>query len=137
MIQECGPEMGRAYESWCGMRMRCRDTDPKWRDGNYAGIQVCERWENFETFVKDMGLPPFGFTLDRMESMGDYAPNNCRWADAKTQSLHRGYVKLSIEKATTIRELYKFSKLSQQKLVKMFDVSQQTISLIVRQEYWI
>lgn len=80
-----------AYRSWVSMIDRCNprnaDTAP-----NYAGIgiTVCERWANsFEDFYADMGDRPEGFSIDRIDSTGNYEPGNCRWADKNTQAENR------------------------------------------------
>lgn len=77
----------REYRSWKDMRSRCGNPN----DSDYAsyggrGIRVCERWSGFAAFLADMGERPAGQTIDRRDVDGDYTPDNCRWATAKTQA---------------------------------------------------
>lgn len=79
------------HRSWCAMRARC--TNPK--DQAYhlyggRGIFICERWKNFEAFYEDMGPKPSPLhSLDRIDANKGYSPENCRWADKKTQVRNR------------------------------------------------
>lgn len=78
------------YNSWRAMRGRCMDPkNEKFPTYGDAGISICERWQNFANFVEDMGERPAGMTLDRIDPLGPYAPDNCRWATHKTQSENR------------------------------------------------
>ena len=79
------------YECWQGMHSRCKNRKNK----SFAfyggrGIKVCARWSKFDDFLKDMGSGySEGLTLDRINTFGDYCPENCRWATRKQQSNNR------------------------------------------------
>jgi len=79
-------EMTGAYRSWRTMLQRCRDPKcNRWKDYGGRGIKVCERWQQFENFLSDMGERPEGGSLDRIDTNGNYEPSNCRWLPRNEQ----------------------------------------------------
>lgn len=74
------------YRIWMAMQQRCTNT----RAANYKwygakGIQV--EWETFEDFLTDMGEKPTdGYSIDRLDPLGNYCKENCRWITIEENS---------------------------------------------------
>ena len=90
----CKPNPGRkgtrAFEAWRAMHRRCYEASNA-AFANYGGrgIEVCSRWSDFDRFLEDMGAPPAGLSLDRVDNDGNYGPDNCRWATPLQQVINR------------------------------------------------
>lgn len=91
MKKSHGMTHSRTYTSWVGMKARClNQKNPKYNRYGGRGIKVCPQWViSFDAFLADMGEVPQSFSLDRIDSNGNYEPSNCRWADQKTQQNNR------------------------------------------------
>lgn len=80
------------FVAWVNMRNRCykEDNDMFALYGG-RGITVCARWlESFQNFYDDMGDKPTDkHSLDRIDSNGNYEPNNCRWSTNHVQTRNR------------------------------------------------
>lgn len=99
------------YIVYTGMVQRTTDANASgWPKYGGRGIKTCARWLHgdgarggFECFLEDMGERPAERTLDRIDSNGNYEPDNCRWADWHTQSKNRCTTKLTDADVVHIR----------------------------------
>lgn len=89
----------RIWKIWTGIRERCNN--PNNSDYLYyggRGVQVCDEWNDFEKF-KIWSLES-GYndtlTIDRIDTNGNYEPNNCRWSTRKEQTRNRNITKKAI-----------------------------------------
>lgn len=81
-------KMRSEYVIWQGMKKRCGNPEfIEYHLYGGRGIQVCQRWlDCYDNFIADMGpRPSRKHSLDRIDSDGDYTPENCRWATHKEQ----------------------------------------------------
>lgn len=87
------------YSTWEGMHRRCYDVNhDNYKNYGAKGITVCARWHDFTLWLEDMGHKPDStYTLDRINSNGNYDPSNTRWASRYTQVYNRKMIKRKTE----------------------------------------
>lgn len=76
------------YTVWLNMKQRCSNQNhPCYNHYGGRGITVCERWNSFQLFIRDMGARPTSdHWIERRENNKGYEPDNCYWATASNQS---------------------------------------------------
>lgn len=77
------------------MIQRCHNPrNPTYGRYGAKGIRVCYEWRNsFEAFLACVGRAPSAdYTIDRIDSRGDYEPGNVRWLLGSQQSANRSNV---------------------------------------------
>lgn len=82
------------YATWRDIWRRCADPSVKsYKDYGGRGIRVCEEWRDVAQFIAwveaNLGSRPEGREMDRVDTDGDYAPGNVRWATRAQNNVNR------------------------------------------------
>ena len=83
----------RLYNTWRHMLCRCYDPKEKqYCDYGGRGIKACDEWKDIRNFVKwveEKSNWEEGLTLDRINTNGNYCPENCTFSDRTLQSINQ------------------------------------------------
>jgi hypothetical protein len=119
----------QAYRAWISLRYRCKQVK------KYAGVLFCDRWNYFNLFIEDMGMPTKGQSLDRIDGSKGYYKDNCRWATIEVQNRNRKCVILNELLVLKARELYK-NGVSIRGIARSFGIKQRTMQDAVTAKTW-
>ena len=104
----------KVYKIWLMMRQRCHNLNSKdYKDYGARGINVCYEWLdskygflNFYNWATSNGYKE-GLSIDRIDTNGNYKPDNCRWiTNREQQNNKRNTIYIDFEnKKITLTEL--------------------------------
>jgi len=126
------------YKVYYAMRGKCHNPkDHGYYKYGAKGIRVCDEWlKSFEVFhdwaIKKGYLK--GLSIDRIDVMGNYTPNNCRWETTTIQAQNirprstTPYVHFNSSKQ---RFIARYQKEGVRKQVGVFKTQQEAVDAII------
>lgn len=126
------------YKIWKSMRKRCYSvSDKRYHRYGGRGIKICDEWQSAKAFVEWAFANGYrkGLSIDRIDNDGDYCPSNCRWVTITENNRNNSLVRLTMQDAEKIRNLYA-GGMKQTEIARMYHTSQGRISNIIHKRSW-
>ncbi len=109
----------RLYRIWANMKHRCKTSI------HYSHVKVCDEWIEylgFKTWAEQNGYMN-DLEIDRIDSLGNYEPINCRWIQHKDNNCNKlakkngksKYIGVNINNTKFIAKVAKDNKVIYQK----------------------
>lgn len=137
-----GKSRDRVYKIWAKMKNRCLNPNSD-NYPNYGGRGItCDpSWFDFNSFLVDMGDPPKGCELDRIDNNKGYTKDNCEWVFHIENSQHRRSSKLTADDVSVIKTLlqyypHSYGKSKFIRIAELFNVTDRHISDINNGARW-
>lgn len=104
-VEQHGCRKTAEYGIWSHIIGRCLNPgDASYKHYGARGIEVCNRWKSFGSFLEDMGKRPTPkHQIDRIDNDGPYAPYNCHWVLSAENNQNRRSTKLNPRLVAEIR----------------------------------
>ena len=118
------------HSTWKNMIARCHNpANTGFKNYGVKGVSVCDEWrDSFLTFIADMGPRPLGMTLDRIDNLLGYCPDNCRWAMSREQRMNQLRGTITLEQAAEVRRLHEAHGWGQNTIAKRLGISPGAVS---------
>ena len=130
----------RLYSIWSAIKQRVLNPNKHaYKDYGGRGITICPKWTNDYIAFRDWALSndyQEGLEIDRRNNNGNYEPSNCRWITHKENMRNKRGVKLTLEIANEIRDLYNTGNYTQRELAIKFNVKESNICQIINNKKW-
>lgn len=123
------------WSSWRAMRKRCLQVTHIAYE-KYKDFWVHPQWDDYETFLADMGERPINTSLDRIDNTKGYYPKNCRWASRETQQRNSSLTNMTSEGVKVIRYMKSKNLATTTQLAKAYGISSQSVCDIVAKRSW-
>lgn len=98
--EKCRPKgvrNDRLYHIYHGIKQRCYNPKaPGFNNYGGKGVRMCDEWlggyEYFKSWSLEHGyIPNIGLSIDRIDSNGNYEPDNCQWIPLGENSAKSNY----------------------------------------------
>lgn len=131
------------YNIWKDMKRRC--LNPKFKGyKNYGGrgISICDEWlntpEKFIEWASNNGWKE-GLEIDRINTNGNYEPENIRFISHAENSRNRRPVKANWDLVLDVRnaKLLLGEQITNVELAQAFNLSEKSISQIINNTRWV